>query len=311
MEYPLWAWAGFLAFIAAMLALDLGVFHRKTRNIGLREALSWCVVWVSLALTFNLFVGLWHGREAGLEFLTGYVVELSLSVDNVFVFILLFSYFKVPQAYHHRVLFWGILGAIVMRAAFIASGIAIIGQFHWVIYIFGAFLVFTGIRMAIPREEEIHPERNFVIRLFRRLFPVSSAYDEARFLTRREGGLKATPLLIVLVAVETTDLVFAVDSIPAILAITQDAFIVFTSNIFAILGLRSFYFALSGIMQMFRFLSYGLAAVLTFIGTKMLLSSYYEIPIEYSLGLIAFMLGISVVLSLVLPKKPDRKTEAD
>jgi tellurite resistance protein TerC len=231
------------------------------------------------------------------------VVELSLSVDNVFVFILLFSYFKVPNDYHHRVLFWGIIGAVFMRAVFIASGIAILERFHWVIYIFGAFLVFTGIKMAIPRKEEIHPERNPVIRLFKRLFPISATFDEARFLTRSEGNLKATPLLVVLVAVETTDLVFAVDSIPAILAITQDAFIVFTSNIFAILGLRSFYFALSGIMQLFRFLSYGLAAVLTFIGVKMLISGYYHIPIEISLGLIALLLGSSVTLSLLLPEK--------
>lgn len=311
MEYPLWAWAGFLFFVSAMLALDLGVFHRSTRAIGLREALAWCAVWVSLALAFNLFVGIWHGKDAGLEFLAGYVVELSLSVDNVFVFILLFSYFKVPKDYHHRVLFWGIIGAVIMRAVFIASGIAILERFHWVIYIFGAFLIFTGIRMAVPREEEIHPERNPVIRLFKRLFPISSKYDGARFLTRSEGGLKATPLLVVLVAVETTDLVFAVDSIPAILAITQDAFIVFTSNIFAILGLRSFYFALSGIMQLFRFLTYGLAAVLTFIGVKMLLSGYYHIPIEYSLGLIAFMLGTSVALSLIFPAKPGRGNETD
>ncbi len=300
-SYPTWAWLLFLTFIAAMLALDLGVFHRKTKVVGMREALGWCVVWVSLALAFNVLVYFWHGKTAALEFLAGYVVELSLSVDNVFVFILIFTYFRVPPAYHHRVLFWGILGAVVMRAIFIFAGIAILERFHWVIYVFGAFLVYTGIKMAIPKKEEIHPDNNPVIRIFRRIFPVTPGYREERFFVRENGRLFATPLAVVLLVVESTDLVFATDSIPAILAITHDAFIVFTSNIFAILGLRSFYFALSGVMQMFRFLSYGLAAVLVFIGVKMLVSGYYHIAIELSLGVIVGVLALSVALSLIFP----------
>lgn len=303
--FPPWAWAAFLAFVAAMLALDLGVFHRKTHTVKLREALAWCTVWVSLALAFNVLVYVLHGRQPALEFFTGYIVELSLSVDNVFVFILLFEYFRVPKDYHHRVLFWGILGAVVMRAIFIFAGIAVLERFHWVIYLFGALLVFTGIKMALPGEKEVNPDHNFVVRLARRLLPVSDRYHGAQFFTRDAGPIMATPLFIVLVAVETTDLVFAVDSIPAILAITRDAFIVFTSNIFAILGLRSFYFALSGVMQMFRFLSVGLAVVLVFIGTKMLLSGFVHIPIEWSLGVIAIVLASSVSLSLIFkPKQP-------
>lgn len=302
--YPPWAWASFLAFIAAMLALDLGVFHRQTRTIRLREALAWCIVWVSLALCFNVLVYFWHGKQAALEFLTGYVVELSLSVDNVFVFILLFAYFRVPADYHHPVLFWGILGAVLMRAVFIFSGIAILEHFHWVIYLFGALLVFTGIKMARTGEQEVNPDQNFVVRLARRFLPVADAYDGSKFITRRQGRRMATPLLIVLIAVETTDLVFAVDSIPAILAITRDAFIVFSSNIFAILGLRSFYFALSGVMRLFRFLSVGLAIVLVFVGAKMLLSGYVDIPIEFSLTVIASVLICSIVASLVVKPKP-------
>jgi tellurite resistance protein TerC len=300
-----WAWVAFLAFIGAMLALDLGVFHRKDKVVRLREALSWCALWVSLALAFNVLVYFWHGKQDALEFLAGYLVELSLSIDNVFVFILIFSYFKVPAAYHHRVLFWGILGAVVMRAVFILSGIAILQRFHWVIYIFGAFLVYTGIKMALPRKEELDPGRNPLVRLFRRFFPVTDGYREAKFFVRENGRLMATPLAVVLVVIESTDVVFAVDSIPAILAITKNAFIVFTSNIFAILGLRSFYFALSGIMQLFRFLTYGLSIVLVFIGVKMLLSGSYPLPIEVSLGVIVSVLGASVVLSLALPKKPE------
>ena len=304
-DYPLWAWAGFLAFIAAMLALDLGVFRRKSHTVGMREALTWCVVWVSLALGFNAFVWWWHGQQAGFEFLTGYVVELSLSVDNVFVFILVFQFFKVPAAYHHRVLFWGIIGAALMRAVFIGAGIAVITRFEWVLYLFGAFLVYTGIKMALPKkDEEVHLDRNFAVRLFRRFFPVSRDYDGSRFFTVQDGRRMATPLFIVLLVVETTDLVFAVDSIPAILAITQDGFIVFTSNIFAILGLRSFYFALSGVMQMFRFLSIGLSVVLTFIGVKMLLLYWHiHIPIQTSLLVIVAVLATSVLMSVLIPKR--------
>ena len=297
----MWAWLAFLAFIAAMLAIDLGVFHRKAKEVAMRETLAWCVVWVSLALAFNVVVYLWHGKAAGLEFLAGYVVELSLSVDNVFVFILIFSYFRVPAQYHHRVLFWGILGAVLMRAIFILAGIAILNRFHWVIYIFGAFLVYTGIKMAIPKKEEIHPDQNPFIRIFRRLFPITEGYRGDRFFVLENSRVFATPLAVVLLVVESTDLVFATDSIPAILAITDDAFVVFTSNIFAILGLRSFYFALSGVMSMFRFLSYGLAVVLTFIGAKMLISGHYHIPIEISLGIIVGVLALAVLLSLLIP----------
>ncbi|RME66862.1 MAG: TerC family protein [Verrucomicrobia bacterium] len=300
---PLWAWAGFAVFIATMLALDLGVFHRESKPVGLREALVWCGVWVSLALGFNALVYFWYGHEHGMEFLAGYVVELSLSVDNVFVFILIFSYFKVPPAYHHRVLFWGILGAVLMRLIFILGGIALLERFHWVIYAFGAFLVYTGIRMALPRKEEFHPENNPVLKLFRRLFPVTEGFEQHHFFVRRAGRLMATPLAVVLVVVESTDIVFAVDSIPAILAITKNPFIVLTSNIFAILGLRSFYFALSGVMGLFRFLSYGLAVVLAFIGVKMLISGYVHVPIEISLGVIWTVLTVSVILSLLFPAR--------
>lgn len=304
-DYPLWAWAAFLAFVAGMLALDLGVFRRRSHTIGMREAITWCVVWVTLAFSFNAVVWWWHGRQAALEFLAGYLVEVSLSVDNVFVFILIFSYFQVPSALQHRVLFWGVLGAAVMRAIFIAAGIIILESLHWVIYIFGAFLIFTGIRMALPKKEEIHPDRNPAVRLFRRFFPVGSQYEGPRFFTRSAtGGLMATPLFIVLLVVETTDVVFAVDSIPAILAITQDPFIVFTSNIFAILGLRSFYFALAGVMTLFRYLPLGLSVVLVFIGVKMLLTGFdIHIPTDISLAVIGSVLTISVILSILFAKK--------
>jgi len=304
-DYPLWAWAGFLVFIAAMLALDLGVFRRKSHTVSMREALTWCVVWVSLALAFNAVVWWWHGSQAGFEFLTGYVVELSLSVDNVFVFILVFQYFKVPAAYHHRVLFWGILGAALMRAVFLGAGIAVIQRFDWVLYLFGAFLIYTGVKMALPKkDEEVHLDRNIAVRLFRRFFPVAPDYDGSRFFTLQNGRRVATPLFIVLLVVETTDLVFAVDSIPAILAITQDGFIVFTSNIFAILGLRSFYFALSGVMKMFRFLSIGLSVVLTFIGVKMLIMFWHvHIPIQVSLLVILSVLATSVLMSVLIPRR--------
>lgn len=314
-DYPLWAWAAFLGFIVAMLALDLGVFRRKGHVVGVREALAWCGVWVALALVFNAVVWWMRGRQPAVDFLTGYLVELSLSVDNVFVFILVFSYFKVPAALQHRVLFWGVLGAAVMRAAFIAAGIFILDRIDWVIFIFGAFLIYTGIKMALPRKEEIHPDRNPVVRLFRKLYPVTANYEGTHFFTRTTSGKRAaTPLFIVLLVIETTDVVFAVDSIPAILAITQDAFIVFTSNIFAILGLRSLYFGLAGVIQFFRYLPFGLAVVLVFIGVKMLVAEWYHIPTEVSLGVIGAVLGISVLLSLWLGRTPppaNEETAAD
>jgi len=308
---PLWAWGGFIAFIVAMLAVDLGLFHRDAREANMKEALAWCGVWVALALAFNGLV--WHlrGPRAGLEFFTGYLVELCLSVDNVFVFILLFTYFQVPARHQHRVLFWGIIGAALMRGVFIFAGVTLILRFHWIIYLFGAFLVFTGAKMFRSKDDEqVHPESNPVVKLFRRYFPVSPAFEEGRFLTCYGGRRMVTPLFIVLLVVETTDLAFAVDSIPAVLAITQDSFVVFTSNIFAILGLRALYFAVSGVMKLFRFLSTGLAFILIFIGVKMLISRWVEIPIGLSLGVIGLVLALSVAASLFIPAKPETKDGA-
>ncbi|GBC85645.1 Inner membrane protein alx [bacterium HR11] len=294
-------WVAFGAFILLMLALDLGVFHRRAHVVGLREALVWSAVWIALALTFNVGVYVWRGPQAALEFLTGYLIEKSLSVDNIFVFLLLFQYFQVPAQYQHRVLFWGILGALVMRAAFILGGIALIHRFHWVVYIFGAVLIVSGVRMAFQKDKEVHPERNPVLRLLRRFLPVSATYVEGRFFVKQAGRWVATPLLVVLVVVETTDLVFAVDSIPAIFAITLDPFIVYSSNVFAILGLRALYFALAGVMPLFRYLHYGLSAILVFVGVKMLISNVVKIPVVLSLGVVAAVLTVSVVFSLLRP----------
>jgi tellurite resistance protein TerC len=284
-----------------MLVLDLGVFHRKSHSVKYREALIWSVVWIALAVIFAVVIYFWHGRTPSLEFVTGYVIELSLSVDNLFVFLLIFRYFQVPPGHQHKVLFWGILGALIMRAIFIAAGVGLIQRFHWIVYVFGAFLVYSGFKLLRQGEAEIHPEKNPVLRLFRRLVPVTKDYEGDKFFVRRPG-LLATPLLVVLVVVETTDLLFAVDSIPAILAITRDAFIVYTSNVFAILGLRSMYFALAGMMEMFRFLHYGLSVVLMFVGGKMLLSHYYEVPTVVALGAVAGILLLSVGASLIRPK---------
>jgi tellurite resistance protein TerC len=294
-------WIAFSIFVLAMLALDLGVFHRKAHEVKIKEALIWSAVWIGLALLFNLGIYFWRGEVAALEFLTGYLLEKSLSVDNVFVFLLIFSYFRVPVLCQHKVLFWGILGALIMRAVFIAAGITLIQQFHWVIYVFGAFLIFTGIKMALQKDKEIHPEKNPVIKIFRRLMPVTKDYEESKFFVRKAGRLHATPLFVALLVVETTDVIFAVDSIPAILAITHDPFIVFTSNVFAILGLRALYFALAGIMQMFHHLHYGLSAILVFVGLKMLLADIYKFPIEIALGVVAGILLLSVIASVVRP----------
>jgi tellurite resistance protein TerC len=296
-------WIGFIAFVLAMLALDLGVFHRKAHAIGTREALVLSLVWIALALVFNVGVYFWFGSERALEFLTGYLIEKALSVDNLFVFLVVFSYFAVPVALQHRVLFWGILGALLMRAAFILAGAALIQEFHWVIYVFGAFLVFTGIRILVHREGEIHPERNPVLRLFRRVVRSVSDYRDSRFLVKEAGRWYATPLLMVLVVVEATDVVFAVDSIPAIFAITTDPFIVFTSNIFAILGLRAIYFLLAGMIGKFRYLKVGLGLVLAFVGAKMLLADVVKVPIALSLGIVGGVLGLSVAASLLFPAK--------
>jgi tellurite resistance protein TerC len=284
-----------------MLALDLGVFHRKAHEVKVREALIWTAVWIGLALVFNAGVYVWFGPERGLEFLTGYVIEKALSVDNIFVFIVVFATFAVPAKLQHRVLFWGILGALVMRAAFIFLGAAALERFHWVSYVFGGFLVLTGIKLLVQRDAEVHPERNPVLRLFKRLVPAVSDYRGGHFTVVEAGKRYATPLLLVLVTIEATDIVFAVDSIPAIFAVTKDPFIVYTSNIFAILGLRALYFALAGVMGKFHYLKVGLALVLAFVGAKMLVASVYKIPILVSLGVIIALLAGSVVASLLRP----------
>lgn len=297
-------WIGFTLFVLGMLAIDLGVFHRKTHAVSMREAIVWSVVWIGLALCFNAGVYFWFGSERALEFLTGYLIEKALSVDNLFVFLVLFSYFAVPAQLQHRVLFWGIVGALVMRAAFIMAGSALIQQFHWIIYIFGAFLVFTGIKLLAARDgANIHPERNPVLKLFRKVMPAVPEYHGSRFSVKVAGRRYATPLLMVLLVIEATDIVFAVDSIPAIFAVTTDPFIVFTSNIFAILGLRALYFLLAGMIGKFRYLKYGLGMVLVFVGIKMLLAGFVPIPIAVSLGVIAGLLGISVTASLLNPEK--------
>jgi len=310
-----WLWIGFNLFVLAMLALDLGVFHRKAHVVSAKEALTWSIVWISLAMVFNAVIYLYWDRmmpnseytnsEAGLAFFTGYLIEKALSVDNIFVFILIFSFFAVPAAYQHRVLFWGILGALVMRGVMIFAGAALLKQFHWVIYIFGAFLIFTGIRMALHRDEEMHPDQNPIVRLFRKLMPVTDEFVEDKFFVRRAGTLMATPLFLVLLIVESTDLVFAVDSIPAIFAVTQEPFIVYTSNIFAILGLRALYFLLANVMDKFQYLKLGLSAVLTFVGIKMVITDLYKIPVGVSLGIIALILSISVLASLWKARTPD------
>lgn len=304
-------WAGFLGFVAVILVLDLSVFHRKTHIVRLREAFAWCIGWISLAGFFCLGIRLgWFGDYAGadrsraaLEFLAGYLVEQSLSIDNVFVFAVIFAYFAVPAAYQHRVLFFGIVGAVVFRAIFIFGGLWLIEKFAWTIYIFGVFLIFTGIKMAIRKNEEIHPERNPVIRIARRMMPVTTEYHEAHFFARIDGRLFATPMLLVLLFVETTDILFAVDSIPAVIAVTKDPFIVFTSNIFAILGLRSMYFLLAGVVEKFHYLKLGLSLVLIFVGVKMALVDLVKLPILASLGVIAAILAASVIASLLVPAR--------
>jgi TerC family integral membrane protein len=284
-----------------MLALDLGVFHRGGGHVvKVREAILWSVAWISMAAIFALIVLFWHGRTPALEFVTGYVIELSLSIDNLFVFLLIFRFFKVSPEHQHRVLFWGIIGALVMRAIFIVVGVGLISRFAWITYIFGLLLLFSGIKLFLQKESEIHPEHNPVLKLVRKLIPVTKDYEGGKFFIRKPQ-LYATPLFIVLIVVETTDVAFAVDSIPAILAITLNAFIVYTSNVFAIMGLRSMYFALAGLMEMFRYLHYGLSLVLSFIGVKMLIHHYYQIPTHWALAAVAGILLISVLASLVHP----------
>ena len=303
MDHTIWLWVGFTLFILVMLALDLGVFHRRAHVVGLREAAIWSAVWITMALLFNAGVYLWIGSEEGLAFLTGYVIEKSLSVDNVFVWLVIFSYFAVPAQYQHRVLFWGILGAMVLRGIFIAAGVTLLNQFEWVIYIFGAFLLYTGFKLAFRKEEQVHPERNPVLRLARRFIPVTSDYHGQRFFIRQHGRWIATPLLMVLVVIEATDVVFAADSIPAILAVTRDPFIVWTSNVFAILGLRALFFLVAGILRYFRYLNVGLALVLCFVGAKMLISDVYHVPTTVSLGTIAGILGTTMLASYLVTRR--------
>ena len=295
-------WLAFATIVLVMLALDLGVFHRKAHVVRLREALVWSALWIALSLLFNLGIYAQLGSQAALDFFTAYLIERTLSFDNIFVFLLIFSYFSVPPQFQHRVLFWGIVVALLMRALFIGAGLALIAKFEWILYVFGAFLVYTGIKMAVRNEGEIHPERNPVLRLFRRFFPVTNEYHGARFLVRKEGRYAATPLLVVLLVVETSDLIFAVDSIPAVLAITVDPFIVYTSNVFAILGLRALYFALAGIMELFHYLHYGLSAILIFVGVKMIVAHVYEVPTILALAFIALVVVISIVASMMYPR---------
>ena len=316
-----WFYAGFTLFVLIMLALDLGVFHRKSHNVSFREAATWSVVWVTLAL---IFCGIFYQYSASkfgpeiawanaLEFLTGYVIEYSLSIDNIFVFVLVFSYFHIPSKYRHRVLFYGILGALIFRATFIALGTALM-QFHWVIYVFGGFLIVTGIKMVFSGHEKIEPEKNLLIRIFRRFVPVTHKIEGKAFFERIDGRWHATPLLIALLFLEATDIIFAVDSVPAIFAITSEPLIVFTSNIFAILGLRSMYFMLAGVLDKFHLLKYGLAAVLVFVGLKMVwLNDAFggKFPITWSLGFIALAIGGSIVASLLIPHRHHDIAEAD
>jgi tellurite resistance protein TerC len=298
-------WILFNIFVALMLVLDLGIFHRRAHTVKFREAITWSVVWVALALSFAVLVYFWHGRTATLEFVTGYVIELSLSIDNLFVFLVIFRYFKVEGANQHKVLFWGILGALVMRGIFILAGVGLMNRFHWIVYFFGALLLYSGYKLLRQGDAEVHPEKNPILRLFRRFVPVTKEYVGGRFFVRRPG-LYATPLFVVLIVVETTDVLFAVDSIPAVLAITLNAFIVYTSNVFAILGLRSMYFALAGMMDIFHYLHYGLATVLMFIGAKMLMSHYVAVPTWAALAIVALVLGTSVAASILFPRRKPR-----
>ena len=303
----LFLWIGFNIFVLGMLALDLGVFHRKAHTISIKEASIWSVVWVCLAMIFNVGIYYAWGSEKALEFLTGYVIEKSLSVDNLFVFLMIFQYFSTPSEYQHRVLFWGILGALILRAVFIATGSALLSNFHWMIYVFGGFLVVTGIKMYLQGDEKIEPEKNPVVRLFERLVPIIRKYDGQNFFVRRQGKSYATLLMLVLIVVETTDVIFAIDSIPAIFAITDDPFIIYTSNVFAILGLRALYFMLAGVMEIFVYLKIGLSVVLCFVGAKMMLIDIYKIPIGVSLAVIGSVLLLSIIASwLIKPRSPKK-----
>jgi tellurite resistance protein TerC len=301
------AWLIFSVIVLGMLVLDLGVFHRGSHQVSIKEALVWSVVWIVIALLFNLGIYFVKGPNSAFQFLSAYILERSLSFDNLFVFLLVFNYFHVPSIYHHRILFWGIIGALVMRAVFIASGIALINMFHWMIYVFGVILIMTGFKLVFEKDKKIEPEKNILLKLFRRIMPVSDGYDGGKFFTRKNARLFATPLMVVLIVIETTDVIFAIDSIPAVLAISVDPFIVYTSNVFAILGLRALYFALEGLMRLFHHLHYGLSLILILIGIKMLLASIIEIPTVIALAAITLILVASIVASIIWPQKGKSK----
>ncbi len=303
METNVALWVGFNLFVLLMLALDLGVFHRKSHEVSVKEALTWSGVWVFLALCFNVFIYFQFDEKRALDFFTGYIIEKALSVDNIFVFVLIFSYFQIPPRYQHKVLFWGIIGALVMRVIFIFAGVALLEKFHWTIYIFGGILIYTGIKMVTEKDKKIEPDKNPIIRFFRKWMPVTQELQGDKFFVKQDGKRFATPLFLVLIMIEVTDLIFAVDSIPAILAVTQEHFIVYTSNVFAILGLRSLYFALAGIIDRFKYLSVGLAIILVFVGGKMMMVDFFKIPIQISLTVILVILTSSVVISLIKTKK--------
>ena len=303
MEVSAWMWVAFNGLVLAMLALDLGVFNRNAHAIKAKEAAIWTVVWIAIAVVFGGFLYWWKGADIAMQYFAGYLIEKSLSADNIFVFVLIFTYFAVPAQFQHRVLFWGVLGALIMRGIFIAAGAALINSFHWVIYIFGAFLVFTGIKLITQKEESIDPGQSPVLQFVRRIFPVTETYEGPLFFVRRAGKLMATPLFVVLCIVESSDIMFAVDSVPAIFAVSSDPFIVYTSNVFAILGLRSLYFLLADVMGKLRYLKFGLSVILTFVGIKMLISSFVHIPPAVSLSVIAGVLAVTIAASLLLPEK--------
>ena len=296
----------FNAFVLVLLAIDLGVFHRKAHAVGVREAAIWSAIWISLSLLFAAGIFVLDGSEKGVEFLTAYTIEKSLSVDNIFVFVVIFSYFAVPAQFQHRVLFYGILGALIMRGLFIGAGLGLLELFHWVIFPFGAFLILTGIKLAVQNDSEVDPERNFLLRLACRFFPITPDYVGQRFVIRKAGTLFVTPLLLVLIVIETTDLVFAVDSVPAIIAVSRDPFIVYSSNVMAILGLRALYFLLAGVVGQFRYLRFGLAMILSFVGVKMILSETYEIPTFAALGVVGAILAVTIIASLIVSRREQR-----
>ncbi|MFN0117344.1 MAG: TerC family protein [Elusimicrobiota bacterium] len=300
---PFIIWGGFITLILALLALDLFVFHKNEHEVKFKEAMLLSGFWIGIALIFNMVIYLWEGPVKGMEFLAGYLIEKSLSVDNLFVFIVIFNYFKVEPLHQHRILFWGILGALIMRVLFIFTGVALINRFDWIIYLFGGFLIFTAIKLVTGGDKKYQPSKNPVLRIFKAIMPVTEHKEGAQFFVKHNQKWMATPLFIVLLVIETTDVIFAMDSIPAILAISRDPFIVFTSNVFAILGLRALYFALSGVMQMFEYLKYGLSLILAFVGIKMIISHHVHIPIVTSLGVIAGILAASIIASYLFPPK--------